>query len=236
MIPNIIHYCWFGGNKKPALFEKCYKSWEKFCPGYQIIEWNEENFDRNSNPFVQTAYESQAWAFVSDYARLKIVYENGGIYLDTDVELLKNLDFLRENGCFIGVQQARHLCTTGLGFGAVKSNSVVKQMLEQYEDLIFDETVKEGIVCPYLNNRVMEKMGYSYSENVERIGDTLVLPPRYLDPVAPGNTQKDLLCEESISIHHYMASWTPFRERVKRKLFLTIGQRNVNKVKKYIRK
>lgn len=96
MIPKIIHYCWFGGNSLPSDVLKCIKTWEKYCPDYEIKRWDESNFDVNSHPFIKAAYESKAWAFVSDYARLKVVYENGGIYLDTDVELLKNLGFFIE--------------------------------------------------------------------------------------------------------------------------------------------
>ena len=110
MIPKVIHYCWFGGNPLPKDVKKCIKSWKKYAPDYEIIEWNEYNFDINCHPFVKTAYEAKAWAFVSDFARLKVIYDNGGIYFDTDVELVKNPDFLLENQCYIGVQQSGHLC------------------------------------------------------------------------------------------------------------------------------
>ena len=91
-VPKIIHYCWFGGNPKPKLAEKCIKSWKKFCPDYQIIEWNEENFDVSAAPeYVCQAYAAKRWAFVTDYVRLKAMTEMGGIYMDTDVELVKPL-------------------------------------------------------------------------------------------------------------------------------------------------
>ena len=105
MIPKKIHYCWFGKNPLPADVKKCIESWKKYCPDYEIIEWNESNFDITQNPFMKAAYENKAWAFVSDYARLKVVYDNGGIYLDTDVELLKSLDSLLENPCYLAIQQ-----------------------------------------------------------------------------------------------------------------------------------
>ena len=95
MIPKVIHYCWFGGNPKPKLAEKCIKSWKKYCPDYEIIEWNEDNFDISAAPlYVRQAYEAKKWAFVTDYVRLEVVYNHGGVYLDTDVELLKSLDSL----------------------------------------------------------------------------------------------------------------------------------------------
>lgn len=83
MIPKIIHYCWFGGNPKSNLIKQCIDSWKKYCPDYQIIEWNESNFDINCNPYVKAAYEDKKWAFVSDYARLYIVYNRGGGYIST---------------------------------------------------------------------------------------------------------------------------------------------------------
>ena len=92
MIPKVIHYCWFGGNPFPPIVKECMDSWTKHCPDYQIIEWNESNFDVFSCPYTKQAYEAKMWAFVSDYARIKILYEKGGIYMDTDVELLKNLE------------------------------------------------------------------------------------------------------------------------------------------------
>lgn len=123
MIPKMIHYCWFGGKPLPKDVLDCIKTWEKYCPDYEIKRWDESNFDVNSHPFMKAAYEAKAWAFVSDYARLKVVYDNGGIYLDTDVELLKKPDFLLENQCYIGIQQPESLCTTGLWFWCPKIKS-----------------------------------------------------------------------------------------------------------------
>lgn len=137
MIPKKIHYCWFGRKSLPIDVKRCIKSWKRYAIDYEIIEWNESNFDINCNLFVKTAYEAGAWAFVSDYARLKIIYDNGGIYFDTDVELLKSPDFLLKNQCYIGVQQDGKLCTTGLGFGAVKSSSVVEDMIKKYNNIVF---------------------------------------------------------------------------------------------------
>ena len=97
MIPKVIHYCWFGGKPLPKDVLDCIASWKKYCPEYEIRQWNETNFDLDCHPFVRSAYNAKAWAFVSDYARLKIVFDNGGIYFDTDVELLKNIDFLLSN-------------------------------------------------------------------------------------------------------------------------------------------
>lgn len=126
LLPKTIHYCWFGNNEKPKLFYKCYKSWKRFCPDYEIIEWNESNIDISSCPlYVQQAFEEKKWAFVTDYIRLKIIYENGGIYLDTDVELLKPLDDLLVYNAYFGFEDEKHI-NTGLGFGAAKGFELLK--------------------------------------------------------------------------------------------------------------
>lgn len=117
MIPKKIHYCWFGGNSLSSEVRKCIASWRRFCPDYEIIEWNEKNFDVDCIRYTADAYRDRRWAYVTDYARLKIVYEQGGIYLDTDVELLRPLDPLLENKVYFGMQRAGEVAT-GLGFGA----------------------------------------------------------------------------------------------------------------------
>ena len=233
MIPKVIHYCWFGGASLPWDVRKCIKSWKKYCPDYEIRQWNESNFDINCHPFVQDAYKSKAWAFVSDYARLKIIYENGGIYLDTDVELLKNLDFLLEDQCYLGIQQPGGFCATGLGFGAVKGNPIIKEMLEEYDKTQFSSKVKESIACPYLNARVIERMGYAYTEEIWRKDGITVYPCRYFDPIAPGIT-KNLLCGDTVSIHHYSASWISGQVRIRRKIIRFIGDERIHKLKKIL--
>ena len=119
-IPKIIHYCWFGGKPIPKNLKNYIKSWEKYCPDYEIKEWNESNFDINSNKFIKEAYINKKFAFVTDYVRLYVIYNYGGIYLDTDVEIIKNFDGLLNNELFMGIQQNDSFATTGLGFGAKK--------------------------------------------------------------------------------------------------------------------
>lgn len=118
-IPKIIHYCWFGGGPISEADRKCIESWKKYCPDYKIIEWNEQNFEISANRYAQQAYEAKKYAFVSDYARLAVVYEYGGIYLDTDVELVRPLDELLELPGFMGFQNNNEVAT-GLGFGGVQ--------------------------------------------------------------------------------------------------------------------
>ena len=118
MIPKIINYCWFGNSNKPLFVKNCIKSWKFHCPDYQIIEWNEKNYDISKNNFCKEAYKAKKWAFVSDYARLEIIRDNGGFYLDTDVKLIKSLNSLRKLNCFFSSDDLS--INTGLGFGSIK--------------------------------------------------------------------------------------------------------------------
>ena len=231
MIPTIIHYCWFGGKPLPSDVLKCIETWKKYCPDYEIKRWDESNFDVNSHPFMKAAYEAQAWAFVSDYARLKVVYDNGGIYLDTDVELLKKLDFLLENQCYIGIQQSESLCNTGLGFGAEKASPVVLKMMECYDSISFLDQEKSTFACPWLNDKVIRSYGPVKNDEITYLEKVTVYPSCFFDPLSTGNT-KNLLCDKTISIHHYAASWTTRNSRLKRKFIRTLGEERYYKLKK----
>lgn len=235
MIPKVIHYCWFGRNPLPKDVKECIKSWKKYCPDYEIVRWDEDNFDINCHPFVKEAYEQKAWAFVSDFARLKVVLENGGVYFDTDVELLKNPDFLLSNGCFMGITQTMNLCTTGLGFGAEKGNAVIEKMLKKYDNVSLLKQSRDELACPYLNSAVVEEMGYTFSNEIVKLNGITIYPPRYFDPLSVGDTQ-NLLCEDTVSIHHYAATWTSKGNRFKRKLFRFIGEENIHKLKKIFKR
>lgn len=125
MIPKIIHYCWFGRGKYPAIVQKCLKSWQTHCPDYEIKLWNEDNYDIFKATYMAEAYQAKKWAFVSDFARLDIIYHNGGIYLDTDVELIKSLDSLLTLGCFVAADETG--INTGMGFGASKNHQTIKK-------------------------------------------------------------------------------------------------------------
>ena len=133
MIPKVIHYCWFGGNSKPELVQKCIESWKQYCPEYKIVEWNESNFDVNCIDYVKCAYQDKKWAFVFDYARLWIIYNNGGIYLDTDVLLKNNLDDLLSYDCWLASDDVRYIAT-GLGFGAVKNHYIIEKLMNEYSN------------------------------------------------------------------------------------------------------
>ena len=237
MIPKVIHYCWFGGKPLTKDAQKCINNWKKICPEYKIVRWDESNFDINCNDFVQQAYKNKAWAFVSDYARLKIIFENGGFYLDIDVELKKTLDSLIVNKCYFGSQQDNGYINTGLGFGAEKGQHILKELLDSYSKLTFEPDQKQDLACPILNTKIFEKYGYIPNNEIVNLKDinVLIYPPKYFDPIAPGFFD-NLLCDDTYSIHHYNASWTSNKTKLKRKIINFIGQKNWNNIKKTIKK
>ena len=136
MIPKIIHYCWFGGNPLSELAQKCISSWKKYFPEYEIKEWNESNFNLQCCDYVKEAYEAKKWAFVSDYARFWILYHEGGLYFDTDVEVIKPIDDIINNGAFMGCERTGNYglgVNPGLGIGADPGISLYKEILDDYE-------------------------------------------------------------------------------------------------------
>ena len=209
-IPKKIHYCWFGGNNKPHTALKCIESWKKYCPDYEIIEWNESNIDLNACPlFVQKAYAMKKWAFMTDYIRLKVVYENGGIYLDTDVELLKSLDFLLTQRAYMGCEGANYV-NTGLGFGAEANHSFLRKNMDVYEELdpVDDDGVFVSSPCPHYTTAVLKNMGVSFPVNeIVEANDGLMLYPNHWFNPYDWKTEKLRIKKETVSIHHYSASW-----------------------------
>lgn len=230
-IPKVINYCWFGGRPLPSDVNKCIKSWKKYCPDYEIKQWNESNFDVNLYPFAKDAYESKAWAFVSDYARLKIIYDNGGIYLDTDVELLKPLDPLLKYECYLPIQQNGNYVNTGLGFGAEKANPVIKMLLQTYNSIAFDDKNRQNYSCPFINTADLEKIGFKRVDELQILPHVTIFPSRYFDPY-PSGIGNNLMCSDTISIHHYSATWMTGKQRLKRKVARAVGEDKILKMKK----
>jgi len=209
MIPKTIHYCWFSRNPKPKLAEKCIRSWKKHCPDYQIIEWNEDNFDISACPlYVRQAYEAKKWAFVTDYVRLKVVYEHGGIYLDTDVEIKKSLDGLLQHDAYFGFEDGKHIAT-GLGFGAIKRHPVLREMMGDYEDIPFmkEDGTCDLLPCPQRNTNNLIQRGLIQDDSWQILKDNiLILPSVYLCPLSFwSGTGK--ITDETISVHWFSASW-----------------------------
>lgn len=218
-IPKTVHYCWFGRNPKPKLAEKCIKSWKKYCPDYEIIEWNEENFDLSACPvYVRQAYERKKWAFVTDYVRLKVVYEHGGIYLDTDVELKKPLDMLLPYSAYFGFEDDVHI-NTGLGFGAEKGHPLLNELMQDYEDISFVQAdgALDVLPCPQRNAPVFLRHGLRPDNSRQILKDNiLILPSEYLCPLSYLDGQKQLT-ENTISVHWFGASWQSKAERDRHK-------------------
>ena len=132
MIPKKIHYCWFGRGEKPKLAQKCIASWKKYCPDYEIIEWNEDKFDVNMNGYTRMCYAEKKYAFLSDYVRWVVVAEHGGLYFDTDVELINPIDGLMNNDAFYGFETKEYVAS-GLGFGSVVRGKTILAMLAEYD-------------------------------------------------------------------------------------------------------
>ena len=205
----MIHFCWFGSNQKSKLNNMCINSWKKYCPDYEIIEWNENNFSIADCPsYVKDAYKLGKWAFVSDYARLKIIYEHGGIYLDTDVELLKSLDKLLGYKAFFGFEDKEHI-STGLGFGAEKKLLILKELMEDYNNIFFINS--DGSInytaCPKINTPIFLKHGLVQNNQKQILEKKiLILPTEYLCPV-DYHTEKLKKTSRTISIHWFSKSW-----------------------------
>ena len=202
-IPKVIHYCWFGGKPLPKSAEKCIKSWQKYCPDYKIKRWDENNFDVNCNAYCKFCYENQKWAFLTDYVRLKVVYDNGGVYLDTDVELLKPLDKLLENGAYMGFEDEQSIAT-GLGFAGEKWHEFIGENMRYYEDL---DEFSQLRPCPKITTELLIVHGLKGNDGtVQEVAGMKLYPTEYLCPKSErsGLTQKT---KNTYSIHHFDASW-----------------------------
>ena len=232
-IPKIINYCWFGYGKKSKMVKRCISSWRKFAPDYKIVEWNENNFDIKINKYVKEAYENRKWAFVSDYARLWIIYNNGGIYFDTDVELIKPIDeeILNYKGFYC---MENDKIATGLGFGAEKEDKIVKKLLDSYNNINikFDNET----TCVRLNEPIFESEFKAINkEKINIQNNYIILPTEYFCPLNYITGEMEIT-KNTIGIHWYNASWYTKKEKagkrikqIKRKI---IGNENFEKIKK----
>lgn len=217
MIPKKIHYCWFGGNAKSKLAKKCINSWKKYCPDYEIIEWNESNFDVTQNNYLKFCYENKKWAFLSDMARLMIVYSEGGIYFDIDVEMIKNMDSMLGYGAFFGFENRKNIAT-GLGFGAEAHHPVIKDMLKPYEELQMGKDPSYPLVtCPQLNTAALKTWGLQLTGDKQYLKDMIILPADYMNPYddPTGMLKKT---ENTLTIHWYSKSWLDRKSIVKSKI------------------
>lgn len=207
MIPKIIHYCWFGGSILPESALKCIESWKKYCPDYEIIEWNETNYDVTKNRYMDEAYQNKKYAFVSDYARLDIVYTFGGVYLDTDVEILKPFDGLLKLDAFCGVEQNSKYVALGLGFGGTIGNKTLKCILDAYNTMSFINDGEPDLTpAPKIHTKALYSLGYNYKESVFNCGELTIFPSEYFCP-QDFESGKLTITANTHAIHHYDSSW-----------------------------
>lgn len=209
-IPKIIHYCWFGGKEKPEFVEKCIASWKKFLPDYELKEWNETNFDVNIVPYTKQGYELKKYSFITDYVRYWVLYEYGGIYLDTDVEIVKPMDEILSKISFIGREdlKIKPSVNSGLGMGAIKGLPVMKDFMEimgRVEAILPDGTINPKIQVDYMTEYLLAK-GLKKHNKIQTINDLIIYPKEYFCPDYLGDG-KYKLTKNTYSIHHYAASW-----------------------------
>jgi len=215
MIPKIIHYCWFGGDVIPEHDKKCIESWKKFCPDYKIVRWDESNYDYTKNKYMREAYEAKKWGFVPDYARLDIVYENGGIYLDTDVEIIRNIDDLIENRAYMGFEVGEIAVNPGLGFGAEKGFPLFKRMME---DIYGNRNFKTGdgdydlTPSPTLNTNFLSDLGLIRNNEIQTVEGMRVYPSDWFCPIDTASAVFNPT-ENTHTIHYFHASWLTPEEK-----------------------
>ena len=224
-IPKVIHYCWFGKSPKTKLHQLCLDSWEKHCPEYQIIEWNEDNYDVAKNLYMKQAYEAGKWAYVSDYARIDIIYHHGGIYLDTDVELIKSLDSLLGLEAFIAHGQWSAV-NSGAGLGAVKGNHILKEILEDERNHIpfaQDDGGLNMMQNGFYETSVLQRHGFKKYFLMQEVDGMLILAPEIM-ATASLLGKNVFVTDRTISIHHCEGSWASRKILDERKETITHQQ------------
>lgn len=222
MIPKTIHYCWFGRGSKPKLAERCIASWRKYCPDYELIEWNEDNFDVNMNDYTKFTYSNRLYAYLSDYARLWAVEKYGGFYLDTDVELIRSLTSLQQNDAFFSFEGKLYV-NTGLGFGAVAHHLTTRTMLEAYHKKTIEELQADyknwGHLTgsPKMNTRTLLPLGLCQNGMRQKVCDAEILSSDFFCPL--NDVTGVLSCtNNTIGIHWYMKSANGRLARIRSKI------------------
>ena len=243
MIPKIIHYCWFGGKPLPKSAEKCIASWKKYLPDYEIKRWDESNFDVNAIPYTREAYAACKYAFVSDYARFWILYHYGGVYFDTDVEVIRPIDDIINRGGFLGVESNRNGIYTvnpGLGFAATQGTAVIGEMVNLYSTFHFTNTDGASdlkniveITTDYLSSK-----GLQNTDEIQECCGFTIYPKDYFCPI-DYDTRELKITENTRTIHHYAESWVPRSTRFKNALSRLFGKRFMTcliRIKAFVKK
>lgn len=233
MIPQIIHYCWFGNSPIPEKNKKYIESWKKFFPDYEIKEWNESNWNFNCCDYVREAYEAKQWAFVSDYARFDILYKYGGVYFDTDVEVIKSMDDILDKGAFMGLEcgsiesladkslsnmpgvirdrnisDAGGQVNPGLGLAVAPGLGLYKEILEEYQKRHFikEDGSQEFLTVVHFVTNILLKKGITIKDGLGMCGGIYIYPVDYFNPKSY-QTGELRITNNTRSIHHYDASW-----------------------------
>lgn len=218
MIPKVIHYCWFGGSKLPSSAKKCIRSWKKYCPDFEIKEWNENNFDVNCCDYVKEAYKKKKWAFVSDFARFWILYNYGGVYFDTDVELLKPMDHILNAGPFMGCEDINYI-GPGLGIAAPAGLKLYKEIIDSYlTDHFVDRygVINLETVVTRVTD-ILRNKGFSGKNKIEIVDGIYIYPTEYFCPLNLKTREINITCN-TYAIHHYTASWYSSLDRITNKI------------------
>lgn len=233
MIPKIIHYCWFGRNPLPELALKCIASWRKFLPDYEIKVWNEDNFDVNIIPYTAEAYWAKKYAFVSDYARFWILYKYGGLYFDTDVEVIKPMDDIIARGPFMGCEnEAGKGATTlgvapGLGLGVNPGLGLIKELIDIYNGLHFLDAkgakIENKTIVHHTTELLVER-GLKNTHDVQQVAGVFIYPKEYFCP-KDYVTGKLSITDRTVAIHHYGATWKPWEQNLEIKFWQMLGLR-----------
>lgn len=233
MIPKIIHYCWFGGNELSKTTKVCINSWKKKLPDYKIIEWNESNFDINSNQYVKEAYQAGRYAFVTDYVRLYVLYHYGGIYMDTDVEVLKSLDSFLKHQAFTGCENEKN-SVTGI-IGSEKDHEWIKTLLDYYVDKNFvlpdgsyDLTTNTTVITEITSN----KFGWEPVNELQFLEEGIAIYPFEYFCAKDFKTGKVHITDYTYTVHHFSGSWKTTKSKITTKIIQFIGPKNTERLQK----
>lgn len=205
VIPRVLHYAWFGG-KEPDFVKRNIENWHKLCPDYEIVKWGENNYDISKNKYMLQAYESKIWGFVPDYLRLDVIYQQGGIYLDTDVTVVRNLDDLLFQECFASVD-ATLTMNLGSGFGAKPNCEIIRELRDYYDDVNFID--ENGIVdmtsCNSHSYKVLKKYGVQINNKLQNVRGMNIYPMIFQGACA--HTRKEKITDKTYVVHYGEMSW-----------------------------
>ena len=212
---KIIHYCWFGPKPLGKFEKKCLKSWEKFFPDYKIMKWSEENVDLEECEFIKEAYAQKKWAYVADYVRTKALYEHGGIYFDTDMEIIADMSEFIDKGLVLGLEDSTRP-NAAVVIIDKKHNKYIKKLLDKYKKMKFNETGDLFDICiPKQLEWLLEPYGLELGSNEVQVlnKDIFIYPRDYFYPLSY-DMQNNIFTENTKTIHHFNASWTSNGEKI----------------------